>query len=74
MTIPFARVSTRQGYESLLAEIGQHIGITPNQKTVYPIPKDHRLSVFLVKFLTRLLGCWSPLINTTIAFAKTLTR
>jgi hypothetical protein len=70
LLVPFVALTTHADYESLLATIGQHIGLTPNRNPVFPFSKDQRTLVYLIKLLTRTLGRYSPVVNTTISFAK----
>jgi len=70
LSVPFAGLTNTVNYECLLAKIGQVIGVEPNQKPIYPFSKNQRALVYLSKTLTRLLGSHSPVVNTTISFAK----
>ncbi len=68
--VAFDRLTTPGLYPELVAEIGSWIDAEPNARIVYPFPKNRRWKVYTFKALTRLLGRHSPIINTTIAFAK----
>jgi hypothetical protein len=71
MLIPFEGLVDTKNYPMLIRQIGQYIGTAPNDKLIYPIAKEHLFRVKLLKLLTRLFGNRCPVVNTTIAFAKT---
>jgi hypothetical protein len=71
LLIPFAQLVDTENYPLLIKQIGQFIGAAPNAKVVYPLAKKHIGRVKLLKLLTRVLGNRCPVVNTTIAFAKT---
>ncbi len=68
--VTFDRLTTPGLYPELVSEIGSWIDTEPNARIIRPFPKNRRWMVYTFKALTRLLGRHSPIINTTIAFAK----
>lgn len=52
-------------------EIGRFIGLKPAEPKILPPAKGETRRVLMTKAMTRLLGRYSPLINTTIGFALT---
>jgi hypothetical protein len=72
--VPFARLVDRDRYAEFIAGLGRWLGLTPNPRLILPFRKHARTRLYVVKVLTRLLGHASPIVNTTIGFAKTETR
>lgn len=71
LKINFSEIVKRESYSDLVDKIGNYIDAEPRNNTIYPpLPKD-RLYVYFVKFLTRTLGRYSPVVNTTIRFRQT---
>src|SRR5690606_12927417 len=64
--VPFSALTSHAGYETLLENIAERIGMPPNPNRVLPFSKKDRSRVYFVKALTRLLGHHSPVVNTTI--------
>lgn len=70
LEVSFADLISPTNYDALVARIGEYISQPPNKKLVLPFSIDQYAQVYSVKTLTRLLGHHSPIVNTTISFAK----
>ena len=55
----------------IVNRIGHIIGVKPNKRLISVLPKSAKVRVFVIKLLTRSIGKFSPIINTTIGFSKT---
>lgn len=69
LKVSFADVVT-DDFDGALQRISRFIGIEGLTKGIKPIPKNQKYKVLSYKLLTRMLGRQSPIINTTIGFAK----
>ncbi len=71
LDISFSELTDMVTYERVLGKIGNfiHVDINDGSRVIYPVPKKLRLKIYIMKALTRLLGKYSPVINTTIRFA-----
>lgn len=70
----FAELVSREKYRGVIASLEHQLGEKSVTTIKYPIPDSRRLSVYMMKGLTRLVGKYSPLINTTITFSRTEKR
>jgi len=60
----------RTEVSKLLIEISNILNIPKNKKIIYPPSRNQKFFVYVIKFLTRLLGNKCPIVNTTITFAE----
>lgn len=70
LTIPFESLVDRAQFPSLMGLIEKWIGVMLAAKIVYPFKKSQKMKVYGCKLLTRLIGKYAPIVNTTIGFAK----
>ena len=68
LVIPFDELKNRDMAGKLVRAIADHTGLTPDARLSLPPRKDARLTVYMQKAMTRLLGSWSPKINTTVGY------
>ncbi len=69
-TIDFKFIDITGNYSSVVARISRYLGIPAPKRITGPYSKDRVYFILLTKLLTRVLGRFSPLINTTIGFGK----
>lgn len=71
LILSFEDLITPTKTKCIVSQISKYIDEEANIKVMYSIVKSHRYKIYFFKLLTRLLGKYSPYINTTISFAKT---
>lgn len=70
MDVQFARLIHRDQYQAVMSEISKFIGNATRKKLIFPPAKDEKMKVYIIKAMTRLIGKYSPVVNTTISFSK----
>ena len=69
--ILFSDLVSRDSYKSCIKSISIYIDEPSNKEIIYPPCKNtKRFYVYFWKFLTRSIGRYSPIVNTTISFKK----
>jgi hypothetical protein len=68
MNVSFSEIIDRVRFAGLVHRIGNYIGASPNIRTIYSPRPDEKLNVYMIKAITRILGRYSPVVNTTIKF------
>ena len=71
LSFHFNKLTDSSQTSAIVSAISKHIGVSSDEK-LYPVPlKKEKKKVYLRKILTRLLGKYAPVINTTVGFSKT---
>jgi len=70
MDVQFERLTHRDRYHALMHEISRFIGSDARKSLIFPPAKNEKMKVYLIKAMTRLIGKYSPVVNTTISFSK----
>jgi hypothetical protein len=68
MKVSFSEIIDRDRFADLVHRIGNYIGVSPRIRTIYSPRPDEILNVYMIKTITRILGQYSPVVNTTIKF------
>ena len=71
LVIDFEELVDKKRFPDAMRKIGDKLGVSCKKHLVYPSSPKRGLKLYLAKGLTRLLGRYSPWINTTIRFAQT---
>lgn len=70
LRVDYADLIQAEKVPGILREIERFTGLTKNSHLIGVIKKEKRFAILLWKALTRLLGCFSPRINTGIQLGK----
>jgi len=70
MLVPYDSLTDPQKCSEIIKRIGCYIGLEQNQKIILPPRKNAKNTVYFWKLSTRMLGRYSPIVNTTISFGK----
>ena len=69
LQVPFSSL-VADDFTPVVTALSEYLDLAPAKRFVAPFKKGEKFKVYFYKLLTRLLGKQSPIINTTIGFAK----
>lgn len=71
LKVSFDELINPHMYSNILDKIGILLECDRNDKIIYPFPKNATIRVYFAKAMTRILGRFAPIVNTTIRFNLT---
>lgn len=70
LRLSFPRLIDPAHHEKTVSLISNYIQVPNGEPLLGPLPAKHRFQIYISKAMTRLLGRYAPIINTTIRFSS----